>query len=285
MKSHVTIVLDVSGSMAGHRLDTAKREMKALVNTAMKPGDSISIVTFHDDVATVVPPPSLLKEGNRLTKWAPNPSQTKRPAQFSNGGLDSTIDGIQTRGTTALYDAFRRSFDGLKAAVEQDLQAKQAKGKAEKQKLSRTYQLFVLTDGEDNASTGTNADQVRAMLEHPGGWAAKCHFHTTFVAIGEEGKRALAPIFKQPLEAGLKHAKLEYDITEGFRRVSEVVTTVKEVIEVQVVSTKKVESSSTKQDTIVSTGGKSSRSPSPKPRSSSSSPKPQSGKASSPKKP
>ncbi len=91
----------------------------------------------------------------------------------------------------------------------------------------------MLTDGEDNGSPGTNAAQVRAMLEHPGDWAAKCHFHTTVaitkcdssVQFGEDTKRALDPIFRKPLEARLPHVILVCDIEEGFRPMSDVVIT------------------------------------------------------------
>jgi cold shock CspA family protein len=63
------------------------------------------------------------------------------------------------------------------------------------------------------------------MLEYPGDWAEKCHFHTTFVAVGEEGERALHTVFRGPHEAkGRYYLKdthlIKDDIEKGFERVS-----------------------------------------------------------------
>ena len=97
-----------------------------------------------------------------------HPSQSKKPNQFSNGDLDRTIDGIChcASGGTFLHDAFRIAFDDLKGFVEHDLLMEQtrttAKGKwFHQSELDHTYQLFVLTGGEDTGSPGTHVAQVR----------------------------------------------------------------------------------------------------------------------------
>ena len=55
MKAHVTIVLDVSASMnVDRRLEIAKNAIKTLLNSTMRPGDSVSIVTFDNTVTTLL---------------------------------------------------------------------------------------------------------------------------------------------------------------------------------------------------------------------------------------
>ena len=58
MKSHVTIVLDMSASMNVYRrLEIPKNAMKTLPNSTMGPGDSFSIVTCDNSVTSVLERP------------------------------------------------------------------------------------------------------------------------------------------------------------------------------------------------------------------------------------
>ena len=55
MKSHVTIVLDMSASMNVYRrLEIPKNAMKTLANSTIRPGDSFSIVTCDNSVTSVL---------------------------------------------------------------------------------------------------------------------------------------------------------------------------------------------------------------------------------------
>lgn len=50
----IAVVLDVSGSMAGEKLESAKRAVLELVGR-MRPTDRIAVVTYSDDATTLVP--------------------------------------------------------------------------------------------------------------------------------------------------------------------------------------------------------------------------------------
>ncbi|MDP1809524.1 MAG: vWA domain-containing protein, partial [Actinomycetota bacterium] len=83
----VTLLIDVSGSMKDKPLADAKAAAKLFVDRA-KPSDRVSIVAFSSTV--------------------------NRPANFTNdkARLNSSIDGLQAGGETAVYDGLLEALNG-----------------------------------------------------------------------------------------------------------------------------------------------------------------------------
>jgi len=203
-KTNVVVVLDLSGSMRGAKLDNAKSELNKLWLLLDK-GDSLTIITFSTSVSVAMP---------RRFKWQPKEGQSKRDTQFDEADLRAIVSRLQADGQTALYDA-------VAAAMHLTQQASEADMREHPNADWHTYQLLVITDGANNCSRTATAASVNNTLLHPGGWAAKCHFSSCFVAIGAEAAGALAPC-----TAGLKHAVTVADIDAGFRRLTETVAQV-----------------------------------------------------------
>ncbi len=110
------LVMDVSGSMDKNgKIDGAKTAAKAYVDQ-MRPGDQAGIIIFNTKAQYI----------QQLTQ--------------DHSVLDKAIDGIQTGGNTAMYDALIVAEEALK-----DVKGRKA--------------IIAVTDGLDNSSSH-NADQV-----------------------------------------------------------------------------------------------------------------------------
>ncbi len=210
-KTNVVVALDLSGSMSDEafgRLTPAKSAIMQLWDVLV-PGDSLTIITFNTEVTTVMP---------RSFKWEPKEGQVKRPTQFVRSDLEAVVNGLQASGGTALYHALLQAMQQTEAAAAADLL----------QSKSGTFQLFVITDGEDadsaSISPASTAHAVNKKLASPGGWAGKFRFSSCFVAMGAEAQRALSPCTR-----GLdpQHHHTVDNITDGFRRVTDTIATVR----------------------------------------------------------
>jgi hypothetical protein len=215
-KTNVVVVLDLSSSMnenivsksgqiSGSKLDNAKSELNKLWHLLEK-GDSLTIITFSNEVSVAM---------SRRFKWQPKEGQVKRDTQFDEADLRAVVSRLRASGMTALYDA-------VAAALQQTQQACEGDMLAHPNAEWHTYQLLVITDGDDNCSRTSNAASVNNTLLHPGSWAGKSHFSSCFVAIGAAAAAALAPC-----TAKLKHSVTVEDIDAGFRRLTETVAQVR----------------------------------------------------------
>lgn len=122
------ILLDVSGSMAGGRLDAAKAAFAPLINI-MNRDDRLAIITF--DTAPF---------------WKLHPRAVGQIINQSE--MATLLPRIRAQGCTALYDA-------IVMAVEQI------------RDKSRKTIMVVITDGEDNSSKNSLADVQRIVAEYP----------------------------------------------------------------------------------------------------------------------
>ena len=206
-RTNVVVALDLSGSMYGNNLDSAKRELNKLWNLLEK-GDSLAIITFASDVVFAM---------TRRIKFQPKEGSaaSKTPAHFDEKDLRAVVSSLQAAGRTALYDAVALAMQETQQAAEKNM-------RDHPNADWHTYQLLVITDGLDNSSKSANASSVNSTLLRPGGWAGKCHFSSCFVAIGPEAAAALAPC-----TAGLKHSLTVSDIEAGFRRLTETVADIR----------------------------------------------------------
>lgn len=84
----IVIALDRSFSMAGQRLETAKRAAAAFIR-ALRPDDEVMVLAIGSEIDTITPPvPARAADG---TRW----------------------EAIDAWGTTPLYDVTRRSIDAV----------------------------------------------------------------------------------------------------------------------------------------------------------------------------
>jgi uncharacterized protein YegL len=122
------VLLDVSGSMLGGRLNAAKTAAAACF-AAMHDEDRFSVATF---------------DSQAWMRLKPRPvGQLRRQNE-----LPPLLERIFARGQTALYDAIVLTVDQIRA-----------------KDLRNT--ITVLTDGEDNASTHTLADVLAMLAQYP----------------------------------------------------------------------------------------------------------------------
>ena len=122
----VFMLIDVSGSMAGNRLENAKTALRQISDT-MEENDRLAILTF---------------DSNAFYKLKPRPvGQIRRQQE-----LDPLLARIFAQGSTALYDAIFLCFDSIR------------------DKNNRRTKIVVLTDGMDNASRHSLAE-VNALLD------------------------------------------------------------------------------------------------------------------------
>ena len=121
-------LIDVSGSMKGFRLDTAKTCAKDIVQK-MDPLDRMAIITF---------------DTNPYFKLKPRPVEEI----LRKKELESILDRIFADGLTAIYDAIYLAVSQLH------------------NKNQRTT-ILVLTDGEDNSSKHSYDEVTKMLTEYP----------------------------------------------------------------------------------------------------------------------
>jgi VWFA-related protein len=118
------LVMDVSGSMDKNgKIDGAKAAAKAYVDQ-MRPGDQAGLMVYNTKTSYI----------QELTQ--------------DHSALVSAIDGIKTRGDTAMYDALITAEEALKG-------------------VSGRKAIIVVTDGLDNSSSHSSNDVIKEI--GPGG--------------------------------------------------------------------------------------------------------------------
>jgi Ca-activated chloride channel family protein len=81
----VSLVIDTSGSMAGPKIENARRAASMLIDN-LSDGDIVSIVSFSDDAHTIVEPSTLSSDTRRALK--------ARIAQLQPTGSTNMFDGL-----------------------------------------------------------------------------------------------------------------------------------------------------------------------------------------------
>ena len=130
---HVALVLDASGSMSVIREATVESLKKFFKGFASEEDKIIlDVWQFNDNVRHIV-------DGADLAKGAPE-----------------TLEGYETHGCTALYDAVCVGIDELGKKLAAMPEAERPDGVA----------FAILTDGFENASTDFTAQDVKSRIEH-----------------------------------------------------------------------------------------------------------------------
>ncbi|RMH00658.1 MAG: VWA domain-containing protein [Chloroflexi bacterium] len=155
-KATVLIVLDVSGSMQGDKIKTA-REATVEFLQRLDPDDKVGLIIFSDTV---------------------NPLQ--KPARVGNivEELSQRVSGLLADGNTALYEAVCEAT----TIMEQQRKADEANGE------SRLYGIILLSDGEDTAGTITENQMFATCLPDN---AEADGFKIFPIAFGEEADQNL----------------------------------------------------------------------------------------------
>jgi Ca-activated chloride channel family protein len=133
----LVVVMDISGSMEGDKITTARASLLQFVQK-LDDRDRLRIDLFSSDISTLTPLSPLGEKRQKV--------------------LDS-VSGVFENGNTALYDATIRAYEDLQ--VEGDPKHIRA--------------IVVLSDGQDTASAATTQDVINLMTatESEGGNAIK----------------------------------------------------------------------------------------------------------------
>ena len=137
-------VLDVSGSMAGDRLDQLKAAMKALTGTDTSLTGKFSRFRAHEQV-TIITFASQVEDVREFTIDDTDPDGPDMTA------IRDYVDGLQTYDGTAIYSGLEQAYKTV--------------GQAQATDPNRLYSIVLMTDGENNA--GVEPGWVRQRLRRP----------------------------------------------------------------------------------------------------------------------
>ncbi|MAT98717.1 MAG: hypothetical protein CL608_16360 [Anaerolineaceae bacterium] len=131
-KATILIVLDVSGSMEGERIRTA-RDATVEFLSRLDANDEVGLLIFHDSVNELSPATRVGNVGEALSR---------RVAELISGG------------NTALYEAVCQAVETTTALQAEDLAAGE----------TRLYGIILLSDGEDTMGTVTENQMFATCL-------------------------------------------------------------------------------------------------------------------------
>lgn len=154
--STVVMLIDVSGSMDGEPIRSAREGAQEFINQ-MNPRDEIVVITFNHEVLEFQPSGEVGAVGEVLRQ---------------------RISGLIADGGTALHQAVIRGIERVNALRAEDL----ANGE------QRIYGLVLLSDGENYASDGVTESQMLAALPD-GTESNEARLYT--IAYGDEANETL----------------------------------------------------------------------------------------------
>ncbi len=131
-KATVILVLDVSGSMQGDRMNTARTATVEFLSR-LDANDEVSLLIFSDDVTELQDPQRV---GDVVE------------------GLSQRVDGLIAGGSTALYEAVCDAAKQMSVLAEEDQSAGE----------SRLYGIVLLSDGEDTVGEVTENQMFATCL-------------------------------------------------------------------------------------------------------------------------
>lgn len=133
----LVVVMDISGSMRGDKITTARSSLMQFVGK-LDENDRLQIDLFNDQISTLTPLSPIGEKRQQV--------------------IDS-VSGIFEQNNTSLYDAVLHAYDGLEAEGNPD----------------HIRAIVVLSDGEDTASLATLDDVIQKVQasEEEGGNAIK----------------------------------------------------------------------------------------------------------------
>ena len=158
-------IQDVSGSMAGGRIDASIKGLESLRSEVLQDEDYLSLVLFNTNT-TKLHSPMVVKNIDH---------------QRNVRAIRESIDG-----RTALYD-------GLGAAIE-EIKAMRADKKYNSVTKDAVYELLVLTDGGDNSSVTFSLETLSTLVAQPG--IPNFNLHVVGVSMDHSDKEKLLSLCK-----------------------------------------------------------------------------------------
>ena len=131
-KATILVVIDVSGSMEGDRIKTARTATAEFLQR-LDPNDEVGVMIFSDTPVMLEPPARVGDIGE---------------------GLGQRVEGLVANGNTALYESVCDATDALLKIQQKDV----ADGE------SRLYGIILLSDGEDTVGTVTENQMFATCL-------------------------------------------------------------------------------------------------------------------------
>ncbi|HRQ40982.1 MAG TPA: substrate-binding domain-containing protein [Chloroflexota bacterium] len=131
-KATILLVLDVSGSMQGDRINTARAATVEFLNR-LDANDEVGLIVFSNDVTTLAEP---ARVGDVVE------------------GLSQRVSGLIADGNTALYGAVCDAVAQMEALRAEDMAAGE----------SRLYGIILLSDGEDTVGRPTENQMFATCL-------------------------------------------------------------------------------------------------------------------------
>ncbi len=131
-KATILVVIDVSGSMEGDRIKTARTATAEFLER-LDPNDEVGVMIFSDTPVMLEPPARVGDIGE---------------------GLGQRVEGLVANGNTALYESVCNATDALLKIQQKD----EAAGE------SRLYGIILLSDGEDTVGTVTENQMFATCL-------------------------------------------------------------------------------------------------------------------------
>jgi len=128
-KATILVVIDVSGSMEGDRIKTARTATSEFLER-LDPNDEVGVMIFSDAPVMLEPPARVGDIGE---------------------GLGQRVEGLVANGNTALYESVCNATDALLKIQQKDVDAGE----------SRLYGIILLSDGEDTVG-GVTENQMFA---------------------------------------------------------------------------------------------------------------------------
>lgn len=209
--SAIAVVIDVSGSMRGQKIEQAIRGAETLV-TRMREEDWVSIVAYSDRARMIVAP-TLLRYGRQEALravrrlYADGGTNIREGLMLGASTLNSApigftkrvlllSDGQDTYGANA-YEAARTTVNIAGATTisalgighdydESFMNTVATVGQGNYAFLAHTERMYAFFENELRQSNGTTADRVRVALRIPNGWIIQRSFGAELQRVGNE---------------------------------------------------------------------------------------------------
>ncbi len=131
-KATILVVMDVSGSMEGDRIKTARTATSEFLQR-LDANDEVGVMIFSDAPTMIEPPARVGDIGE---------------------GLGQRVDGLLADGNTALYESVCLATDAMQKLQQKDADAGE----------SRLYGIILLSDGEDTVGNVTENQMFSTCL-------------------------------------------------------------------------------------------------------------------------
>ena len=173
---HYVLLFDLSGSMAGGKIQAMCAQFQQFKNVVLKEEDYISVISFNSNVRVLA-----------------------ECLQVVDVDFDHLINEISVAsGRTALYDAIFKGIEVAQAFTQHTVTTSLKHISEGGTKKDVVTELVAFTDGKDSGSSKT-LEEVKTRVASPG----VSHFNMIALVVGTEGIPAMQAICEGPQHAHL----------------------------------------------------------------------------------